>query len=110
MTIIAFFNLKKDTERLAFHQWVHERQVPVFRRHLPKMKDFRVLPLADSDNYPHPCHVVQLFEWDGTADEWRGTLESFRNPQNSELFTLAREWIGMCDDESTQILYAGETA
>ena len=83
-----------------------QEQTRVFQEHLPKMKNFRIYKLADSDNYQGLPNIVQLFDWDGTAEEWRQTLKRFRLPVNKELHRISREWLDLCDDVSTQILYA----
>ena len=106
MKIIAFFNLKDKSDIKKFHAWVKARQTKVFQEKLPQMKNFRVFELTEADNFPHLRRIVQIFDWDGSADDWRETLKSFRREANEAVFKVAMEWIEICDDESTQILYA----
>lgn len=110
MKIIAFFDLQEQTAPRSFHQWVQERQIPAFRKYLPQMSDFRVLAVVETDNCAHARQVVQVFEWNASADDWRLALKSFRLPKNQELYALSQEWLSMCVDESTQILYAESMA
>ena len=106
MKIIALFNLKKETDINIFYDWVINRQVKVFQVEIPKMKKFKVYKLLDKDNYQDSKQIVQIFDWEGTADEWRKTLESFRVPENIKVYEIAREWLNLCDDKSTKIIYA----
>lgn len=41
MKIIAFFNLKKETDIKEYCNWVVNRQTKVFQKNLPKMKNFK---------------------------------------------------------------------
>jgi len=106
MKIIAFFNLKAQTDPQEFCQWVLDRQAPVFEQHLSLMSNFQVLRLTETDNVERPGQIVQFFDWAGTAEQWRQTLATFRQPSNKSLFDVAEEWLEFCDDPSTQILYA----
>lgn len=106
MKVIAFFDLKESTDIKVFHEWVLKTQTPVFRRRFPKMKNFRVMRLSEADNYENPLQIVQIFDWEGTADDWRKALENIRDTGNEETRRLVQEWLAMCSDESTRILYA----
>jgi len=106
MKIIAFFDLKEETDIKKYYAWVKARQAKVFGEKLPQMKNFRVYELTEADNFPNLRKIVQVFDWDGSADDWRETLKSFRDPANEAVFKIAAEWLEICDDESTQILYA----
>ncbi len=106
MKVIAFFNLKRGTDLKQFNDWVTKEQTRIFNTNLPKMKNFRILKLLDSNNYQNLPDIVQLFDWDGTADEWRETLKKFVTPENKALLKIREEWLELCEDDSTQILYA----
>ena len=106
MKVIAFFNLKEDTDPVEFSAWVEQRQAVVFHAQFQKMKNFRVFQLTDSDNYNSLPQIVQIFDWDGTADDWRNTMDDMRSTSDEELRTIVEQWKNFCVDESTQILYA----
>ena len=106
MKIIAFFNLKNKKDEKEFLKWVIERQTKVFQNKLKKMKDFKVCRLFDADNYKDLPQMVQIFDWDGTPEEWRETLVWMRDPLNEEIYKITQEWLEYCDSDSTQILYA----
>ena len=106
MKVIAFFNLKEDTDPVKFNTWVVQRQTKVFDAHFQKMKNFRVLRLMDSDNYNQLPQIVQLFDWEGTAHDWRDAMDYMRSTSDEELSTIVRQWRDFCVDASTQILYA----
>lgn len=108
MKIIAFFNLKKEIDMESYYDWVLNRQKKVFHKEIPKMKNFMVYKLVDKDNYQDLKQIIQIFDWEGNVDEWRKTLEGFRVPKNKETYNIAQEWLGLCDDESTQIIYADD--
>ena len=81
------------------------------------MKNFKIYELIDSDNQPGMPDIVQIFDWAGTADEWRETLEGFRSVDSEPLNRISIKWMEYCVNDSTQILYAegidtegGETA
>jgi hypothetical protein len=106
MKIIAFFNLREGIQLRRFQLWVQTRQKPVFEETIPQMSNFSVLSLSDSDHCQKPGQIVQLFDWEGTIEEWRQTLKSFQDPENAANYRIAQEWLEMCDESSTQILYA----
>ena len=106
MKVIAFFNLKEETDLREFNTWVSVTQTQVFKENLPKLKNFKILKLTASDNYHNLPDIVQLFDWDGTADEWRETLQKFWTPENKALYQIRGQWLDLCDNDSTQILYA----
>ena len=106
MKVIAFFDLKEQTDVRTFHRWVRDRQTAVFKRWIPRMSHFCVLSVVEADNRLLSRQMVQLFDWEGTGADWQETLDSFTLPENSELYGLAQEWLSMCVDESTRILYA----
>jgi hypothetical protein len=106
MKIIAFFNLREGIQLRRFQLWVEKRQKPVFGKTVPQMRNFSVLSVRDFDHCRKPGQIVQLFDWQGTAEEWRQTLRSFQNPENTANYRIAQEWLEMCDESSTQIVYA----
>ncbi len=106
MKIIAFFNLKKRVDKKEFYDWVVKEQTKFFERTQPKMKNFKVFNLIDSDKYKNLPGIIQIFDWSGTQYEWRKVLEDFWLPENKEDHKLKKEWMKFCIDESTQILYA----
>lgn len=108
MKIIAFFNLQKKADINEFNNWVVDNQVKIFKKKLPKMKNFQVLKLVDSDNYLNLMQIVQIFDWEGTPGEWRQTLESFQNADDKDIKKITKEWLKFCENDSIQILYAEE--
>ncbi len=72
------------------------------------MKNFKVYKLVDSDDYNSLPQVIQIFDWDGTPDDWRKELADFWLPENKEAHEVKKEWMDFCVDESTQVLYAEE--
>ncbi len=106
MKVIAFFNLKKETDIDKYNDWVLNRQIKIFQKNLPRMKNFKIYKLVDSDNYKDISQVVQIFDWGGTADEWRETLRSFRSDKSREIYKISQEWRELCDYNSIKILYA----
>ena len=108
MKIIAFFNLNNRNNLKGFNEWVVNEQTRVFKKYLKKMKNFKILKLVDSDNYPATPDIIQVFDWDGSADEWRKTLENFRSNENEQLNRISLKWMEFCDNSSTQILYGEE--
>lgn len=106
LKIIAFFNLKKETDINEFHDWVVNTQTPVFKDKLSRMNDFKVFQLTDSDNYSDLPQIVQIFEWEGTQQQWRETIEGFQSGKDRDLLRVAEEWENFCVGTSTQILYA----
>ena len=106
MKVIAFFNLKRETDLKQFDDWVTNEQTRIFNLNLPKMKNFKIFKLIDSNNYQNLPDIVQLFDWDGTAEEWRETLKKFVTSENEAILKIRGEWLEFCEDDSTQILYA----
>ena len=106
MKVIAFFDLRNAAEMRDFLIWANRTQASVFEEHLPRMHNFTVLELAEADNYEGLSQVVQLFDWDGSPEEWRQTIASFQCRENGDLFGVAQKWLTLCDEGSVRILYA----
>ena len=106
MKVIAFFNLKENTHIKQFNDWVVRRHTTVFAEYFPKMQNFKVRRLTDSDNYAPLPQIVQTFDWSGTEQDWRDTMEQMRSSGDDELRAVVNEWLEFCDDSSTQIIYA----
>jgi len=106
MKVIAFFNLKNGINIKEFNDWVLKKQTKFFEKTQPKMKNFKVFKLVDSDKYRNLPHIVQIFDWNGTQDDWRKILKDFWLPENTEDHKVKKEWMKFCVDDSTQILYA----
>lgn len=108
MKIIAFFNLQENTDINDFNDWVLNIQTKLFEKTQPKMKNFKIYKLVDSDNYGNLHQIVQIFDWDGTPDDWRKELKKFWDPNNKEAYKVKLEWMNYCVDESTGVLYADD--
>ena len=108
MKIVAFFNLRKKAEINKFNDEVIKNQIKIFKNKLPKMSNFQVFKLVDSDNYINLPQIIQIFDWEGTAEEWRETLKSFQYTKDKDIKKITKDWLNFCENDSTQIIYAKE--
>ena len=106
LKIIAFFDLKDKTDPEEFLKWVRDRQTKVFNRKLKGIRDFKVFVTVDSDGEIKLPRMVQIFDYFGTAENWRKTLENIRKTDDRELSGIVNKWLEYCHDESTEIIYA----
>ena len=103
--IIAFFDLKKSKDPEEFLDWVKTRQTPVFKKMIPEIRDFRVFRTIDEDGDAGLPKMVQVFDYEGTPDDWRQTLDEMRETGDSKMSKIVEEWLGYCIDKSTRIIY-----
>ena len=105
MKVIAFFDLKEKTDPEEFMAWTRNEQAMVFKKKIRGMKNFKVYITLDTDGNIQLPKMVQIFDYDGTADDWRKILEDFRITGNKEISKIVKEWMEFCKDETTKILY-----
>jgi hypothetical protein len=108
MRIIAFFNLKDKTDPGQFLEWVRNKQAKVFEREIRGMKNFKVYITSDSDGETKLPKMVQIFDYKGTADDWRKVLKDFRKTDNEKISEIVKKWLEFCEDESTKIIYIND--
>jgi hypothetical protein len=108
MKIVAFFNLQKKADINKFNDEVITEQVKIFKNKLPRMSNFQVFKLIDSDNFINLPQIIQIFDWEGTPEEWRKTLNSFQSTKDRDIKKITRDWLKFCENDSTQIIYAKE--
>ena len=108
MKIIAFFDLKKITDPEEFLDWTRNEQATVFERKIQGLKNFKVYITSDSDGITQLPKMVQIFDYDGKADDWRKTLKDFRKTGNKEISKIVKKWLEFCEDESTKIIYIND--
>ena len=63
MKIVAFFNLRKKADKNKFNDEVIKNQIKIFKNKLPKMSNFQVFKLVDSDNYINLPQIIQIFDY-----------------------------------------------
>jgi hypothetical protein len=105
MKVIAFFDLKEKTDPEEFLAWTRNEQARVFEKEIQGMKNFKVYITSDYDGMIQIPKMVQIFDYDGTSDDWRKILKDFRKTRNKEISKIVKEWLEFCEDESTKILY-----
>jgi hypothetical protein len=108
LKVIAFFDLHDGTDPEEFLEWVKRDQKTVFEKRFRSVKDFRVYRTIDSDNGIKLPQMVQIFDYSGSADDWRKTLDYIRRTDDRELSGIVDKWLGYCQDKSTKIIYASE--
>lgn len=109
MKVIAFFDLKPTTDVERFLEWANTRQAGAFQCRLDRMSNFRVFRLIEADNCDRLPRILQLFDWRGTAEDWRGAIRSFQTQADPDLHGVAQEWLSMCENDSVQIMYAADS-
>ena len=109
LKVIAFFDLKEKTDPEVFLKWVRERQTEVFDRKIKGIKDFKVYVTVDSDGDIDLPRMVQIFDYYGTAQDWRDALEMMRTTDDDEISDVVRTWREFCRDETTRIIYVDES-
>ena len=109
LKVIAFFDLKDKTDPEEFLGWVRSRQTEVFDRKLKGIKDFKVYLTVDSDGDVQLPGMVQIFDYIGTADDWRNTLGEMRMTDDKEMAEIVSTWRKFCKDETTRIIYVDES-
>jgi len=109
LKVIAFFDLKEKTDPEVFLKWVRERQTEVFDRKIKGIKDFKVYVTVDSDGDIDLPRMVQIFDYYGTAQDWRDALEMMRTTDDDEISDVVRTWREFCRDETTRIIYIDES-
>ena len=109
LKVIAFFDLKDKTDPEEFLGWVRSRQTEVFGRKLKGIKDFKVYLTVDSDGDVQLPGMVQIFDYIGTADDWRNTLGEMRMTDDKEMAEIVSTWRKFCKDETTRIIYVDES-
>lgn len=105
LKVIAFFDLKDKTDLKEFLEWVKNEQARVFGRKIKEIKDFRVYVTIDSDGDVKLPRMVQIFDYNGTVEDWRNTLEELRVTDDSEMSEIVTTWLKFCKDETTKIIY-----
>ena len=108
MKVIAFFHLKDKTDPGQFLEWVRNKQAKVFEREIREMKNFKVYITSDYDGEFVLPEMVQIFDYEGTADDWRKILKDFRKTDNKKISEIVKKWLEFCDDESTKIIYIND--
>ena len=108
MKVIAFFHLKDKTDPEQFLEWVRNEQAKVFGREIRGMKNFKVYIMSDSDGEIELPKMVQIFDYEGTADDWRKILKDFRKTDNKQISEIVKKWLEFCEDESTKIIYTSD--
>lgn len=106
MKIIAFFDLRNETDPREFLEWVKNEQARVFEKQFHEIKNFRDYRITSLDGRIDLPQMVQIFDYEGSADDWRKTLKYFLNTDNKELSKIIRQWHKFCDDSTTKIIYA----
>jgi len=109
LKVIAFFDLKEKTDPEVFLKWVRERQTEVLDRKIKGIKDFKVYVTVDSDGDIDLPRMVQIFDYYGTAQDWRDALEMMRTTDDDEISDVVRTWREFCRDETTRIIYIDES-
>jgi hypothetical protein len=109
LKVIAFFDLKDKTDPEDFLNWVRDRQAKVFDRKLKGVKDFKVYITVDSDGGTKLPRMVQIFDYFGTAEDWRNTLDEMRKTDDKEMAEIVSTWRKFCKDETTRIIYVDES-
>ena len=105
MKVIAFFDLKEKTDPEEFLTWTRDEQATVFNKEIRGMKNFKVYITSDTDGNIQLPKMVQIFDYDGTVDDWREILKDFRKTGNKEILKIVKKWMEFCEDETTKILY-----
>lgn len=108
MKVIALFNLKDRTDPAQFLEWARDKQAKVFEREIRGMKNFKVYITSDSDGEIELPKMVQIFDYEGTADDWRKVLKDFRKTDNKKISEIVKKWLEFCEDESTKIIYMND--
>lgn len=109
LKVIAFFDLKDETDPEEFLKWVRDKQTKVFNRKLTGIKDFKVYITVDSDGDIELPGMVQIFDYSGTAEDWRNTLEEMRKTDDREMSEIVNTWRNFCREETTRIIYVDES-
>ena len=109
LKVIAFFDLKDKTDPEEFLKWVRNRQTKVFESKLKEIKNFKVYVTVDSDGAIDLPSMVQIFDYCGTAEDWRKTLEEMRMTGDKEMAEIVNTWLKFCKDETTRIIYVDES-
>lgn len=105
MKIIAFFNLKDKTDPTQFLEWVRNKQAKVFEREIQGMSNFKVYITSDSDDANEFPKMVQIFDYKGSANDWRKVLKDFKETDNKQISEIVNKWLKVCREESTKIIY-----